>query len=321
MKSLSYVSAALITLGGCAHAPRPDSAPVAATRIERTTPTVIVPDSITRTVSAQAATSKKDRRDPSVVDYSSFDLAIHYNEEVEAYVTLYAERRRATFTTWLGRMGRYRAYIEQRLDSLAMPRELVYIPLIESAYRTNVGSAMGAAGLWQFMKGTARAEGLEVSAYIDERKDPFAATDAALQHLQRLYRQFDSWYLAFAAYNSGSGRILRLLKERGLAKSDDAYWQIRDALPKETRSYVPMLLGAVIVGENAPAFGLNPDQQAPVRYDLVNVPGGTRLTDIATASQTTLAAIQELNPQFLQDRTPPDRVVQVRVPLGAATSF
>ncbi len=302
----------LLVAGACAHSPRtPAAAPPSG--ITRPEPVRVTADPVQPARELNAG--------KSAVDYARFDLPVQMNDDVQEYVTLYAERRRSTFVKQLAQMGRYRDYIEQRLDSLGLPRELIYIPLIESAYRADAGSPMGASGLWQFMKGTARSVGLEVSEYVDERRDPFASTDAALRHLQKLHNQFGSWYLAFAAYNSGSGRILRLLKERGLPRTDDAYWALRDELPKETRRYVPMLLGAVVVGENAGAFGLDPDSEPPLRFDMVSVEGGTSFEDIARLAETTPAVIRELNPQFIKGVTPLGRRSLVRVPPGSGAGL
>ncbi|HEY0671182.1 MAG TPA: lytic transglycosylase domain-containing protein [Longimicrobiales bacterium] len=311
----------LFMLNACAHSPRtPTADPPTYERIARVMQSVEKPDSVIPGSAIKAAAPRTTSK-ASGVNYTDFELPVQYNERVQDFVELYSVRRRTVFTTWLGRMERYREYIEQRLDALGMPRELIYVPLIESAYEANVASQMSAVGLWQFMKGTARSEGLEVSEYVDERRDPFRSTDAALQHLNKLYNQFDSWYLAFAAYNSGSGRIIRLLKQNGFAKEDSAYWALRDALPRETRDYVPMLLGAAIVGENAASFGLSPKPEAPVRFDEVTVPGATDLKTIARAADVSLAQIKELNPQFIKAITPPGRRSRVRVPIGAAAAF
>jgi membrane-bound lytic murein transglycosylase D len=250
-------------------------------------------------------------------------MPVQYNERVQQYLDLYANRRRTVFTSWLRRMGRYRGYIEQRLADAGLPRELVYLPLIESGYETTVSSSASAVGLWQFMSGTARAEGLEVSDYVDERRDPFRSTDAAVRHLRGLYKTFGSWYLAAAAYNSGDGRIARLLKSYGLPlkAQDDAYWLMQDALPTETRSYVPGLLAAVIIGENREMFGVDSRSDAPIRFESVYVPRSTPLSAVAEAAHATIDEIRDLNPQYLRGVTPPDREAEVRVPVGAAQSF
>lgn len=270
----------------------------------------------------KAAAPFPDASMPVGVDLGKFELPVQYNERVQAYIDLYAHRRKGVFIAWLRQMGRFRPYIEERLAAAGLPRELVYLPLIESGYETGATSNASAAGLWQFMSGTARAEGLEVSEYVDERRDPFRSTDAAIRHLSGLYHIFDSWYLTAAAYNSGSGRIARLLKEYGRSKgADDTFWELQDALPTETRGYVPALLAAIIVGENPDVFGLDFKPSEPVRFESVAVSGSTELRAVARAAGTTLERIKELNPQFIRAMTPPDRESEVRVPVGAADGF
>ncbi len=259
---------------------------------------------------------------PAGIDLTSFELPVQYNEQVQDYVGLYAERRRGVFTAWLRRMGRYREHIQGQLAAAGLPRELVYLPLIESGYETNAASHASAVGLWQFMKGTARAEGLDVSEYVDERRDPIRSTQAAVRHLQGLYDYFGSWYLAAAAYNSGSTRIARLLKERGYPTGQDmAFWALQDALPKETRDYVPMLLAATIVGEHAERYGIHVQPDAPLRFDVVTVPGATELRAVARAAGATSEEISALNPHFIKGMTPPQQKSEVRVPLGAGAGF
>ena len=312
--------ATLLLLGACAHAPpaAPPTTQERIARVMRDVETAAQPPADAVKASEPAA----DVVVPEGIDLASFELPVQYNERVQEYIDLYTQRRRGTFTTWLRRMGRYRGFIEERLQEQGLPRELVYLPLIESAYESNAASHASAVGLWQFMAGTARAEGLEVSEYVDERRDPIRSTDAALRHLAGLYNQFGSWYLAAAAYNSGSTRIGRLLKERGYGKGrDDAFWEMQDALPRETRDYVPMLLAATIIGENPQHFGISVTAEEPIRFDAVSVGGATELRAVAKAAGTSLDVIKALNPHFIKGMTPPDRRADVRIPVGAADEF
>jgi membrane-bound lytic murein transglycosylase D len=259
---------------------------------------------------------------PLGVDLTAFELPVQYNESVQEYIDLYVQKRRKTFTTWLNRMGRYRSLIEAELERQNLPRELVYLPLIESAYEPSAASHASAVGLWQFMSGTARSEGLEVSEYLDERRDPMRSTEAAARHLRGLYNYFGSWYLSAAAYNTGSTRVGKLLKERGYPKGDDAvFWQLQDALPKETRAYVPMLLAAVIIGEQPDKFGITVTPSEPWQFETVIVPGATELRAVARATGSTLSDIKALNPHYIKSMTPPDRRSEVRVPPGSADGF
>jgi membrane-bound lytic murein transglycosylase D len=314
--------ACVVLTGACAHAPAPaDPLPYERTSVREVKEQVSVPSDVAMTKSS--VIPEPAAAMPHGIDLSKFELPVQYNERVQEYIDLYTKRRRSTFVAWMRRMGRYREMIEARLEQHELPRELVYLPLIESMYDANAASPAKAVGLWQFMSGTARAEGLEVTEYVDERRDPVASTDAAIRHLSGLFNQFDSWYLTAAAYNSGSGRIARLLKENGYGKGrDDAYWELHDALPRETRHYVPMLLAAIIVGENPETFGISvADTNEPFTFDVVSVPGSTDLHAVAKAAGISYDELRSFNYQFVKGMTPPDRRSDVRVPSGKGESF
>lgn len=273
--------------------------------------------------SSVAASPIDDATIPTGIDVSKFELPVQYNERVQHYLDLYSQRRRHVFAGWLRRMGRYRSYVEERIAAHGLPKELVYLPLIESGYETSATSRAAAVGLWQFMAVTARSEGLEVSEYVDERRDPYRSTDAALRHLSGLHKTFGSWYLAAAAYNSGSGRIGRLLKEFGRKKGpDETFWEIQDALPAETRGYVPGLVAAAIIGEYPHLFGMENERFEPAeRFETVIVPGRTDLRAVARAAETSVDVIKGLNPHYIKGMTPPDRESDVRIPVGARAGF
>lgn len=327
MSNRLYIFAAAVTLSACATGQTPmapDPTQERWTRImEQMRMDSAAASRSANPVGAEAAESRDDGLIPSI-DLSKFELPIQYNERVQEYIDLYANRRRGTFAAWLKRSGRYRDYIQQRLNAHGLPKELIYLALIESGYETGATSSAAAVGLWQFMSGTARSEGLEVSDYVDERRDPFRSTDAAIRHLSGLYQTFGSWYLAAAAYNSGSGRIARLMKQSyGRVKGTDAtFWQIQDYVPTETRGYVPGLIAAAIIGEHPERFGLGSVRlDPPVRFQTVIVPASTDLRAVARAAGVALEEIRVLNPQLIRGITPPDREYDVRVPLGSAGAF
>ena len=315
------VYAATLLLGACVHAP--PAAPLPAQeRIARVMREVAEAPALPDDAAQKSSEPMADIAVPAGIDLSRFEMPVQYNERVQEYIDLFTTRRRATFITWLQRMGRYRGLVEEQLEARGLPRELVYLPLIESAYEADVASHASAVGLWQFMAETARAEGLEVSEYVDERRDPIRSTEAAINHLSGLYSHFGSWYLTAAAYNSGSTRIGRLLKERGYPRGqDNAFWALQDALPRETRDYVPMLLAATIVGEHTEHFGITVNSEEAFRFDVVTVGGASELRAVARAAGSTLERVKALNPHFIKGMTPPDRRSEVRVPVGTGEKF
>jgi membrane-bound lytic murein transglycosylase D len=203
-----------------------------------------------------------------------------------------------------------------------LPRDLVYVAMVESGFDTGARSRVGAGGVWQFMPGAARAYGMEVSYWVDTRCDPERAADAAARYLKDLYVRFGSWPLVFASYNAGYGAVLKSIT----AYNTNDFWELvrhESGLPWESSIYVPKILAAAIVGTNAAAFGFGEVAPDPAYvYEEVQAPAGTALSTIARAAGARVEVIEALNPHLVRGRTPPDRgPSRVRVPPGAAVAF
>ncbi|MBC8134077.1 MAG: LysM peptidoglycan-binding domain-containing protein [Deltaproteobacteria bacterium] len=202
------------------------------------------------------------------------------------------------------------------------PQDLLYVAMVERGFESAARSPVGAGGVWQFMPGAARAYGLEVGYWVDARRDPEKAVEAAARYLKDLYVRFGSWHLVFAAYNAGYGAVLKSITRY----NTNDFWELchhEAGLPWESSLYVPKILAAAIVGHNLQAFGFGdivPDP--PFVFDRVEVPPGTGLATVARATSTRTEVIAALNPQIVRDRTPPDRgKYEVRVPPGTVSLF
>jgi membrane-bound lytic murein transglycosylase D len=166
------------------------------------------------------------------------------------------------------------------------------------------------------MRGTALENGLRTDWYIDERSDPEKATLAAAKYLKMLYRQFDDWHLALAAYNGGLGRVQRAMRRSG--RTD--FWALTSTskyLPRETREYVPLVLAAMIIARNPNQYGLTVEASEPVEYEKVQVPRGVDLRRVAEWAGTTIDEIQALNPELRRWTTPVKYEYDVKVPVGS----
>ena len=256
------------------------------------------------------------------------------NERVEYWMLRFSTSDKREFEETLSRAGLYSDMIRNKIRARGMPEELVYLAMIESGFLTNARSRVSATGMWQFMDPTARAYGLRIDGYVDERRDPVKATDAALEYLSDLYQQYNSWYLAAAAYNAGSTRVSLALARQssgqaGEGSSDDygegnfygdgegsLYWEIIDHLPKETAQYVPKLLAATYLARYADQFDLDVTLADPYVYDLVWAPGATSLADLGEMMGLPDDRIRELNPQLIRGMTPPGNVYPLRIPVG-----
>lgn len=164
---------------------------------------------------------------------------------------------RSSLETYIVRMDKYDDMIERKAEARGMPRDLVFLAMIESGGVPTAKSQVAARGLWQFMTPTAREYGLTVRGNNDERIDPEKSTDAALDYLAALHNRFGSWYLAAAAYNVGQGRVAKVMKQvTGSTKGTDAdYYRIASRLPQETRDYVPKMIAAARIAKEPARYG------------------------------------------------------------------
>jgi membrane-bound lytic murein transglycosylase D len=260
----------------------------------------------------------------------SWDIDVDtYNshDRVQYYLDFFQSKGRERMSIWLTRMPRYEGMIRARLQEEGLPGDLVYLALIESGFSNTATSRAKAVGMWQFMKGTARGYGLRVDSWVDERRDPYRATEAAARHLKNLNDRFGSLYLAAAAYNAGAGKVSRGVRrlpedDADSVNSDATFFRLYDTklLRRETKDYVPKLIAAARIAKEPARYGFDLGAVEPPAYDSVIVPTMTGLDVIARLADTTVAAIRELNPQYLRLATPPGVHSVVRVPPGRGSS-
>ncbi|MDE2811334.1 MAG: LysM peptidoglycan-binding domain-containing protein [Gemmatimonadota bacterium] len=244
------------------------------------------------------------------------DMPIDANDRVVAKLHFFQTRGRKTFATWLQRAGRYRTLIGDILRREGMPSDLFYLAVIESGLNPRAYSRSRAVGLWQFMARTGRMMGLKRTHWIDERRDPIKATEAAARYLKDLFAEFGDWRLALAAYNGGPGRV-----RRAIARADtNDYWQLD--LPRETRNYVPLFMAATVIAKDPQLFGFEPQAEEPAfAYEEVVLPEDWPYVDLKAAAQLLgieRQALHDLNPELRQDITPPGSrsPYTLRVPTG-----
>ncbi len=248
----------------------------------------------------------------------SAELPLHMNDRVSRWVERFRTDQRPSFQRLLGKQGLYADMIRAKLVERDMPVDLLYMAMMESAFSTRAVSRASAVGVWQFMGPTALQYGLRVDEWVDERQDPVRATDAALDYIEWLYDRYDSWYLAAAAYNAGPGRVDRILRRHadGRTGDEDIYWEVLEHLPRETREYVPRLVAATHLAQNAEEYGFSVKLDKPYRYERVFVPAGTSLARVARELGADEKVLRDLNPHLLKGITPPGETYPVRVPVG-----
>jgi membrane-bound lytic murein transglycosylase D len=240
--------------------------------------------------------------------------------EVRKWVDYLLSGKRGSIRTFIARMEQYLPLVEPIVRREGLPEEIVYLPILESGYNPMAGSRAGAVGIWQFMSGTARKYGLNVNWWVDERRDPVRATEAACRYLRDLYLEFEDWELALAAYNSGEGRIRRKIS----AHHTRDFWRLSAYLPRETRGFVPGFYASVLIGRDPKKYGivLEESERRTFHCDTVTLPEPVDLALLAEWSRTSVDEIRRLNPQFKRWATCPRTYgFGVRIPKGSREYF
>ncbi|RLD66964.1 MAG: lytic transglycosylase [Bacteroidetes bacterium] len=231
-------------------------------------------------------------------------FSFRYNEDVRKMIYFYAERRPGMISRALATKELYFPLFEEMLDKYQLPMELKYLAIVESALNPRARSRAGAVGLWQFMPATGRLYGLHSNSRIDDRMNPYKATEAACQHFVDLYERYQDWNLVLAAYNAGSGNVNKAIRRAG---GPTDYWSIRQYLPRETRAYVPAFIAVNYFMKYAYAHNIEPRKQIQFSYyqtDTVYIQKEISFTQIADWLDLDVNEIKMLNPQYQRNNIP-----------------
>lgn len=221
-------------------------------------------------------------------------VPLSYNEYVQNFIDVLG-RQKNRIGQMLGLSGYYFPIFERALKAYNIPEEIKYLPIIESSMNPHAISKVGATGMWQFMFGTAKAYGLNMDNFEDERKDPIQASYAAAAYFRDAYEELGDWLLAIAAYNCGKGNVTRAMDKAG---SRD-FWQIRAFLPKETRDYVPAFIAAVYLMNYPTQHGIAKlNSTINFNTDTVQVNHFVALADVAKAIDYEEETLAVLNPSY-----------------------
>jgi membrane-bound lytic murein transglycosylase D len=264
-----------------------------------------------------------DRIDTAQLDkitIKGFSIHDFNNPVVQHFITGYQTYGRQNLLEILGRAHVYLPFIFDAFKDKGVPADLAYLPIIESSFDARAVSYMQATGLWQFMYGTGRMYGLDQNYWYDDRMDPRRSTVAAAYMFKWLFQTFDNWLLALAAYNSGPGTVAAAIQKTGSSN----YWELcrQNALPRETRDYVPKFIAATFIAKNPEKYGFPPFD--PSRYQRVKtytVDDATDLGIIAQCAAVPLQTLQLLNPALRQWATPPMLQYPVHLPEEAYDRF
>lgn len=228
---------------------------------------------------------------------------IEYNPSLEQVIKTYLKQRKSQFSVLMERARYYFPIFEEHLDKYNLPLEIKYLAIVESALKPRARSRVGAAGLWQFMYGTGKQFNLNVSSYVDERFDPYQATEAACQYLLSLYKIFNDWDLVLAAYNSGPGNVSKAIRRSGGSTN---YWNIRHNLPRETAGYVPAFYATLYIFEYANEHNIVAKENSLVNFetDTVQIKRQITFEQLNETLNVDIEVLQFLNPQYKLDIIP-----------------
>jgi membrane-bound lytic murein transglycosylase D len=249
-----------------------------------------------------------------------FDIPVTMNDRVREWIDYFVNGAgRKHFERYLSRSTRVVPIQLRILKENRMPKDLIFLSMIESGFNTHAYSSAAAVGLWQFIRSTGRLYGLDNDYWVDERRHPEKATQAAAHHLRDLYEEFGDWYLAFAAYNAGAGKVRRAIEMTG---SRD-FWTLASSsyLRQETKDYVPKILAAAIIGKSPEKYGFSDvEYQDPIPTELVTIPASTDLDVIAECAGVDADLIRLINPELLRNVTPPTHYA-LSIPRGTKANF
>ena len=229
-----------------------------------------------------------------------------YNYIVRRYIDQYFNGRWSPLKRVLAMSKYYFPIIEQELLSAGLPMELRILPIIESNLSSTATSRAGAVGLWQFMPSTGKNLGLEINSLVDERCDVALSTRAACRFLRDLYRIYDDWTLALAAYNCGPGNVNKAIARAGA--DCKTFWDIYDFLPSETRGYVPKFIAAAYAYTYHNLHNVEAEPTPDhIATDTITIRRTMHLGQVASTLNIPLETLRYLNPQYKIDIVPAAR--------------
>jgi membrane-bound lytic murein transglycosylase D len=224
------------------------------------------------------------------------DVPLDYNQFVQGYIDNYMGRR-DEMSRIIGLSKYYFPIYEKAFREAGIPDEIKYLSIVESALNPNAVSRVGAAGPWQFMSETAKIYNLKMTDYVDERRDPIQASQAAAAYLKDAYMQFGDWLLAIASYNCGKSNVQNAMERTGA----NDYWSIRQYLPAETRGYVPAYIAISYVMNYYQRHNITPQsEELPLQTDTLMVNRFVPMSRIASALGLDLKDMVVLNPSYRQ---------------------
>ena len=249
-------------------------------------------------------------------------IPLEYNHEVRTAINRYTSK---DFARIMGYAYYYFPMLEEELIIAGVPVELRALAIVESGLNPVALSRAGAKGLWQFMPVTAREYGLEINSLVDERCNPRLATRAACRYLKNMYNMYGDWTLAIASYNCGPGNVNKaIVRAGGDPKNyNGSFWDVYEGLPRETRNYVPLFMGATYAFAYHKAHNMNlTTPPIPLAVDTVMITRPMHLEQVSSTIDVSLELLQMLNPEYIQSIIPATtKAYPLTLPTERVTEF
>jgi membrane-bound lytic murein transglycosylase D len=249
-------------------------------------------------------------------------MPMNFNTRVKAFIDYFTVKDRDYTRMVMARSTYFFPIFEEALARHQLPDELKYLSIVESGLSTRAYSRAAAVGLWQFVYATGRMYGLHADGFLDERMDPYKATEAACMFLKSLHNQFGDWELALAAYNCGPGNVRKAIRRSGYKKT---FWEIYNYLPRETRGYVPQFVAVTYTFKYAEEHNFyleDHEYQYAMAHDTVMVQDYVSLQTICDYLNVCIEDMEMLNPSIKNKALPKStRKYQLRVPSDTYASF
>lgn len=253
------------------------------------------------------------RRNPMVNNHKSFPLV--ENDFVKKEIESFVGPERKSFLEGYKRSGFYRGWIVEELRKAGLPEELSWLPLIESWFMPQAYSIARAMGMWQFIPSTGLRYDLNQVKYVDERRDPYKSTLAAIRYLTDLHALFGDWTTALAGYNCGEGFVQRCINSQSISYLDN-FWDLFKRLPFQTARYVPRLIAANLILRDPAKYGMTlPEPYPALKFETVKIVYPTKLSALSTALGLEATELEFLNPELRQKSTP-ETAYELKVPIG-----
>ena len=257
-----------------------------------------------------------DPEGPKVVDEELENIPSEVNPLVEKWIGYFKGRGRPHMERYLARSTRYEKLMKKVLRDNGLPEDIFYIAMIESGFSSRAVSHASAVGYWQFIRGTGKRYGLQIDRFMDDRRDPVLATQAAADYFKGLYSVFGSWYLAMASYNVGENRV----KREVMTQYTRDFWELakKNRFPKETINYIPKYIAAKLIAKNPAKYDFNDiDYLPPIEFDSIALNKPVNLRVMADKMNYNYEDFKALNPKFKGEIAPlTNNMLDIRIPVG-----